>query len=187
MRHRNGRVITVRRSTVVRGGIVAVVLVAFGIGIAIGLTVTYLQRDTTRSSLPPAPTDRLRPALATTVVAAPKTKAATTIPPTALSCGPGSTPRVRPTIIDIGCARGAISVTTITWSSWENAGGSGSGTLNVNNCQPTCAAGSVTSSPTFVVVSDPVGGVFQDVLVTPPSGSLTEQSSSQPGSGWGAG
>ena len=93
MKHRNARVITVRRSTVVRGGIVAVILVAFGIGIAIGLTVTYLQRGTTRSSLQPAPSHRLPPSLATTVVVAPKTKAATTVAPTALSCGPGSTPR----------------------------------------------------------------------------------------------
>jgi hypothetical protein len=181
------RVIALRRSTVIQ--VVIAVLVALGVGIGIGLvvsspsppaksvvtaTTTTSHRSTTTATSPPntAPT------------AAPTTTAL----PAVLSCGPGPTPHVRPTRIYIGCASGDISITTIMWSSWGSTAGSGSGTLNVNNCQPNCSTGRVSSSPAFVVVSNSVGGVFQDVLITPPrGGGLTTQSSTQPGSGWGSG
>jgi hypothetical protein len=104
-----------------------------------------------------------------------------------LSCRPGSKGSVRPTTIDIGCTGGDTSISTVTWSIWGPDHGSGSGTLTVNDCQPSCASGSVRSSPAFVVVSNPQGGVFQDVVITPPSGALTPQASSRPGSGWGSG
>jgi hypothetical protein len=59
--------------------------------------------------------------------------------------------------------------------------------LTVKYCRPNCAAGRVSSSAAFVVISDPVRGVFQHVLITPPTGAITPQSSSYPGSGWGSG
>ena len=176
--------VVIRRTTAVRVGIVAVVLAALGLGFAIGLAMS--------SSQPPANMVVVDASIASTTSPTP---AATAIPvavpadksPTVLPCGAGATQRVRPTVIDIGCATRNVSITTITWSSWDSRTGSGSGTLHKNNCQPSCAAGGVYSSPAFVVVSNPVGGVFQDVVITPPSGIVTPQSSSQPGSGWGSG
>jgi hypothetical protein len=127
----------------------------------------------------------------TTTMAAPTT-ITTAAPTTAtapssavLSCGPGSTPNMRPTLIYIGCADGAISLTKITWSAWGSTSGSGSGTLNENDCTPDCADGTFHSAPASVVVSNPVGGVFQDVSIIPNSGGLSPEASNQPGSGWG--
>jgi hypothetical protein len=102
-------------------------------------------------------------------------------------------------------------VTNINWKGWgADAGGQGTGTLNVNNCQPNCAGGTSRSTDAIVIVFHPVSGIFQDVSITPtqgippnakpPSAStssttipLTTTTSngfspvaaSQPGSGWG--
>jgi len=190
MVHRKAGVIVLRRSVVVRLGTVVAVVAALGIGYATGLAI----------SSPPPPVNKVVTAAATTHgspttppsgPATVPTAAPTTTPtdpvPTVLSCGSGSKPQVQPTLLYIGCASGDITMTTIDWSSWGSNGGSGSGDLHMNSCRPTCATGSVSSSPAFVVVSKPVGGVFQDVLITPPSGAVAPQSSSQPGSGWGSG
>lgn len=179
---RSAQVITFRRSTVARIGTAAGVLVALGIGFATGLDIS--------SSNPPA----------TSVVAGASTSASpqsvvNSVPPRTsagrfpevLSCAPGSSPLVRPTVIYIGCAERVISMTAVTWSLWGQGGGSGSGTVHVNDCRPSCADGRVRNSPAFVVVSDPANGVFQTVLITPPSGIVHPQSSSQPGTGWGSG
>ena len=183
--NRKAAVITVRRSTLVRMGVGAVVLAALVVGFAVGWVI---------SSSPYSPsTSKVVTEAGTTPTPSPPatTRAASTATPASqapsvASCIPGSEPQVRPTKIDIGCG-GHISISTVTWSSWGPSTGSGSGILKVNNCQPSCAAGSVRSSPAFVVVSNPVSGVFKDVLITPPSGQSTPQSSSQPGSGWGSG
>lgn len=106
---------------------------------------------------------------------------------TVLPCGSGLPPQVRPTMITIGCATGNTTVADITWSAWGPTSGQGSGTFNENNCQPDCAQGTFTSVPASVVVSDPVGGVFQDVSITPTSGGLSPVTGSGPGSGWGSG
>jgi hypothetical protein len=194
LRHRKSRIfrnaglgtgaITFRRRTTVRAGVFAALLAALGIGFVIGLAMSSPLPPASRvvvaaSTTPTAPLSTITTAIPKTAQSAPS--------PTVLPCGARSTQQMRPTVIDIGCASVDIGITTITWSSWGSDGGSGSGVLHENNCQPSCATGSVTSSPAFVVVSNPVGGVFQDVLITPPSDVMTPQSSSQPGSGWGSG
>ena len=183
--HRDVHVITMRRSTVVRVGVAAVVLAALGIGFGVGLAIsskgpsTSAVKVVTDASLAPVPSH------STTRTASPPTAPAATLP-TVASCRPGQKPQVRPASIDIGCA-GDVSISDVTWSTWERSTGDGSGTLTVRSCRPSCAAGSVSSSPAFVVVSDPRGGVFQDVLITPPTGALTPQAGSHPGWGWGSG
>jgi hypothetical protein len=77
-------------------------------------------------------------------------------------------------------------VTAITWSIWGANGAYGMGTDDANNCQPNCAQGAFTSVPAAIVVSHPVGGFFQDIIVTPTSGGVSAVSSTQPGSGWGS-
>lgn len=182
---RKAVVISVRRSTVVRMGVGAVVLAALAVGFAVGWVISSSPYSPSTSKVvTEAATTPMSSPAATTRAASPASQASQ--PPTVASCIPGSKPQVRPTRIDIGCD-GHISISTVTWSSWGTSTGSGSGTLTMKNCQPSCAAGSVHSSPAFVVLSDPVGGVFQDVLITPPSGETSPQSSSQPGSGWGSG
>jgi hypothetical protein len=168
-------VITLRRSTVVRAGVVAAALAALCIGFALGLAISTPSPSThnvvvAASTYSPGAAAGGTPAL-----------------PAALPCRPRSTPERRPTLIYIGCASRAVSLTNVTWSAWGTTSGSGSGTLSLNDCEPACATGSVTSSPAFVVVSEPVAGVFQHVVITPPSGRAAPQSSSQPGSGWGSG
>ena len=183
-------VIILRRSAVVRFGTVVAVLAALGIGYVIGLAI---------SSRPPLPNAVVTAAATTHGSSSAPTPGPVAVPagvpttasadpvPTVLSCKAGSKPQVRPTILYIGCASGGITMTDVTWSSWGSTQGSGSGNLHVNSCRPTCATGIIDSSPAFVVVSNPVGGVFQNVLATPPSGFVTPQSRSQPGSGWGSG
>jgi hypothetical protein len=182
---RKAEVIVLRRSVVVRLGTAVTVVAALGIGYAIGLGIDSPPHSsnavaTARSSTKPI-TD---PA---TVSNAVPTAAPADPAPTVLSCEPGSKPQVRPTLLYIGCRSGDITMTAIAWSSWGGTGGSGSGNLQVNSCRPSCATGSVSGSPAFVVVSNPVDGVFRDVLITPPSGVVAQQSSSQPGTGWGSG
>ena len=183
---RKAAVITLRRSTVFRIGVGAVVLAALGVGFAVGLAI--------RSSPFSMPANRVVTDAATTPEhsqpatekAASSSATAAPLPPTAAACTHGAKPQERPTSIDIGCD-GHIAMSGVTWSSWETSTASGSGTLTVSDCQPSCATGTTKSSPAFVVVSNPLNGIFQDVLITPPPGDMAPQSSSQPGSSWGWG
>jgi len=94
---------------------------------------------------------------------------------------PGENPATfEPSEIPISCADYSTSLTGITWSSWTATGAKGSGTLNVNNCTPNCAGGTVNSSPTSVTLSDPVqsttqGLVFATLTYTLPNGSSASE------------
>jgi hypothetical protein len=193
---KDSRVFTVRRSTVVRIGIAALVLVALGAGTAIGLAVGSKSSPQTNESTGGGGATNPANASTTTV---PQTTSTVAALPGVLSCGPGSTTSVRPTRLTIGCASGAITVTAITWSAWGAAtGGQGTGTLNAYSL----------SEPAIVVVFHDVNGVFQDVSITPSqgvsatpttsttsstsgptttttTGGLSPIAASQPGSGWG--
>ena len=166
-------------------GVASAVLAALGIGFAVGLAISSRAPSTsavkvvTDASVATASSHST-----TTRVSAPTAPAAKE--PTVMSCRPRPKPQVRPGTIDIGCS-GDVSISGVTWSLWGPSTADGSGTLTLNSCRPSCATGTVSSSPAFVVVSDPQGGVFQDVLITPPTGALAPLSSSHPGSGWGAG
>lgn len=71
---------------------------------------------------------------------------------------------MRPTTVTVGCGADVTAVTGITWNVWEaSAGGQGTGTVK---------AGS-QSGPAIVVVFHEVGGIFQDVTVTPLSDALS--------------
>ena len=180
----NVRVFTIHRSIVVRLGVAAAVLAALGVGFFAGLAISSPPSRTSGGKVvTDASVASVKSPSLTTKASPPAASSAKL--PTVLSCTPGSKPQVRPETLDIGCA-GDISMSGVTWSTWGSTG-YGSGMLTANNCQPSCAAGTLSSSPAFVVLSKPLGGVFQDVLITPPAGALTAQSSSRPGSGWGSG
>ena len=193
------RLLTVRRSTVVRIGIVLLVLAALCVGVVIWLRVGPKSSPAATQST--AGTSATTAHESTTTFALATTTTTTAGPvPTVLSCGPGSTPHVRPTRLTLGCATGDTTVTSINWKEWRAAtGGQGTGTLNVG----------FVSAPAIVVVFDDVNGVFQDVSVTPSknvsttsttartttsstlltttstTGGLAPIAASQPGSGWG--
>lgn len=171
------RVITVQRHTVVRIGIVVLVLAALGAGTAIGLTVGSKSQTPTTSSSHNASTSS---APASTTTSAPSTTTTVSAVPVVLSCGPGLMPHVRPTALTIGCATQAVqavTVTGITWSAWgAEIGGQGTGTLNQGFLRV----------PAVVVVFHVVNGVFQDVSVTPTKGvssTSTPSTTSKPSGG----
>ena len=114
------RVITVKRSTVVQVGIVIVVLAALGAGIAIGLVVgSKSSVPTTKSTVGTSTTTTHH--VSTTTTSPPTTTTTVAPVPTVLSCGPGSTPHVRPTALKVGCVTGYTTVTAITWKVWGAA------------------------------------------------------------------
>ena len=187
------RVITLRRSTVIRVGIVVAVLAALGVGLAIELHLG--------SKFSPATTRSIAARASTTTSHGPTTTTTTTPLPAVLSCGPGSTPHFLPTQLKVGCATGSVTVTSITWKTWDAAtGGQGTGTLNVLS-----ANGTISSTPATVVVFGVVNGVFQDVSIvatntlttttttatiipttTPTTGGPSPVFATQPGVGWGS-
>jgi hypothetical protein len=180
------RTITLRRSAVVTVGVMVAVLAAIGVGLAIAL-----HRDSKSS---PATTKSTVAGPSTTTSGGSTTTTTTTPLPAVLSCGPGSTPHLFPTQLKVGCATGSVTVTTITWKTWEAAtGGQGTGTLNVLS-----ANGTFSSTPAIVVVFGVVNGVFQDVSIVPTitltttttthtTGAPSPVIATQPGVGWGSG
>jgi len=135
---------TIRKSTVVRGGIAVLVVAVLGGAIAIGLSV--------RSS-PPTKYRVIR------VEIAPRHTTTTTSVgplPRVESCtdSPGAVV-LRPTSIGFGCAGLDTTVTAITWAEWAPVDAVGVGTLNQDTCVPDCATGSHNMYRVDVVLSNP--------------------------------
>ena len=59
--------------------------------------------------------------------------------------------KVRPAVYDIGCMPSSEYVAGLTWTSWRSVA-FGSGTLKVNDCTPTCAAGKYINYPILTVL-----------------------------------
>lgn len=53
----------------------------------------------------------------------------------------------KPSSITIACADAGVAITKISWSSWKASSAKGKGTLTVNTCEPTCAAGNNETYP----------------------------------------
>jgi serine/threonine protein kinase len=66
-------------------------------------------------------------------------------------------------------------VTSITWSSWTATSATGTGTSDIDNCVPSCAAASPDPVTTTITLSDPVGGHFTQMSETR-NGSTTNYS-----------
>lgn len=82
-------------------------------------------------------------------------------------------PEVRPAEIVFFCGDGNGYVNDISWNSWETETASGSGTLNMNDCTPSCAGGTFVRTPVTIDISDPIGADnhFTLATVTYPDGS----------------
>lgn len=58
---------------------------------------------------------------------------------------------VKPATYDVGCMPSQEFVSGLTWTSWQSTA-YGSGTLKVNDCNPSCAAGHFVKFPILVVL-----------------------------------
>lgn len=110
--------------------------------------------------------------IATSVISSPlsdSSSAATIRSPRVIACTGASAPAFRPTEFVIACGDGNSYVAGITWSSWTSRVAHGHGTLETNTCQPDCAQGLCTSSPTNISLSTPVktryGSLFSIAVV----------------------
>ena len=90
-------------------------------------------------------------------------------------CAGEAPPTIDPASIPVACADGSAVLTHLTWSSWTVAHASGHGTLALNNCTPTCAAGVFSPYAASVTLTDPVasrtqGKVFAMMTVSADDG-----------------
>jgi PASTA domain len=98
---------------------------------------------------------------------------------------------IRPTQIFFGCATSADFLSPISWSSWTSTTATGSATHNIDNCQPDCAAGTYSTFPVAVQLSNPgyLDGqfVFRTIRTSPTSGEGSPESATATGlyGAWG--
>lgn len=62
---------------------------------------------------------------------------------------------IKPTDLVLSCADANAMLTELTWRGWSNSRATGVGTYEVNDCQPTCVAGTTRSYPVRVVLGTP--------------------------------
>lgn len=62
---------------------------------------------------------------------------------------------VKPTDLVLSCADANTMLTELTWRGWSNSRATGVGTYEVNDCKPTCVAGTTRSYPVRVVLGTP--------------------------------
>lgn len=62
---------------------------------------------------------------------------------------------VKPTDLVLACADANAMLTELTWRGWSNSRATGVGTYEVNDCEPTCVAGTTRSYPVRVVLGAP--------------------------------
>lgn len=112
-----------------------------------------------------------------------RTTAATTDTPTSAAAGstvsaadlPGvidcvGTPELRPDRLALACADNNDRIVDITWSEWTPTGAEGTATRETNDCDPSCAQGSIERTRNVEVeLSEPVessqGLVFTRLIV----------------------
>jgi hypothetical protein len=59
----------------------------------------------------------------------------------------GSSPVSKPKSITLACGDGGIAAVIRRWTVWSPEAASGTGTVEINNCQPNCAAGTSSRYP----------------------------------------
>jgi hypothetical protein len=74
----------------------------------------------------------------------------------------------KPASVTIACGDGGIFLSGLKWSSFGGSTASATGALKINNCDPNCAGGKVSSYPAKVKALDPKvckGGVRDYTVV----------------------
>jgi len=82
-------------------------------------------------------------------------------------------PQFKPKTFLLACADANSYVSHITWTSWTSNGARGLGTLRENECNPNCVSGQFTSSPTTIVLSQPVASHYGKLFSVVVVGSIT--------------
>ncbi len=86
-------------------------------------------------------------------------------------CAGEAPPTLDPASVPVACADGSAVLTHLVWSSWTESEASGRGTLELNNCTPSCADGTFSPYAATVTLSDPMtsrtqGEVFAMLVVS---------------------
>src|ERR1035437_1681718 len=109
----------------------------------------------------------------TTNTTGPESSTTTMQPSSALPTAPNCDPQLggsgfEPTTIFVGCAISADNLGNIQWGSWTMTNATGTGTHNINNCEPDCAQGTFSSFPVEVTLSDPanLSGIYAFTTIT---------------------
>lgn len=90
-------------------------------------------------------------------------------------CAGEAPPTLAPASVPVACGDGSAVLTHLNWSSWTDTEASGRGVLELNNCEPSCAAGTFSPSTATVTLSDPMasrtqGEVFSLLAVSADDG-----------------
>jgi hypothetical protein len=101
---------------------------------------------------------------------APAAEAARAASAQLLSCTGGKLTRPLGTVV-LACGDGNIEISKTDWSSWTGSGASGTTTLDINLCNPTCAQSKMRSFPgsavrLFDVLHSSSGPVFARAAIT---------------------
>ena len=130
------------------------------IALAAGLSLAACGSVKGRAALPAVTHTGVTAAPAAPVVsrAPPTAKPAPALPTVSTNNGidPGAQ-AVEPSTIDLS-ADGNGDLNGLTWSSWTAHSAEGSGSFNVNNCQPNCAEGTTVDVTVSVALSAPTSG-----------------------------
>ncbi len=90
-----------------------------------------------------------------------------------IACNGVSGPQFKPKTFILACADANSYVAHIKWTSWSLNGARGLGTLRENDCMPNCVSGKFDSSPTTIVLSQPVASHFGKLFSVAVIGSIT--------------
>ncbi len=122
--------------------------------------------------------------VATGPAAAPAPSQAAVLPTVSTNSAISRARAVKPSTIDLS-ADGNGDLNGLTWSSWTAYSAEGSGSFNVNNCQPNCAQGTTVDVRVSVALSAPTSGsspYFTAMTLTDSSGNTNTYAAGSNGS-----
>jgi hypothetical protein len=64
-------------------------------------------------------------------------------------------PKFKPANVILACGDASLGATGVTWSSWTRKAAAGSGTGQLNDCNPNCAQGKTKTAPMSLRASKP--------------------------------
>jgi hypothetical protein len=70
-------------------------------------------------------------------------------------CGGADKARYKPTTVYVLCGDGNFRMTHLRWTRWTHTSAAGRGAAKVNNCDPSCAGGTIESYKAKLVASRP--------------------------------
>jgi len=147
-----------------------------------------LNHTLTASAAAPVTATTTHPAnpkrVATTPAAAPAPIQAAALPTVSTNSPIDGAQAVEPSTIDLS-VDGNGDLNGLTWSSWTAYRAEGSGSFNVNNCQPNCAQGTTVDVTVSVALSAPTSGsspYFTAMTLTDSSGNTNTYAAGSNGS-----